>query len=72
MSDDSNRPQPRDKRLGTSVDQELYDKAVAKAALTGRTVSDILRSWVTGWVDDEFPDPPVLPGSGKRAKKRKK
>ena len=56
--------------IGTKVDAEIAAAAKKKADKQGRSLSAVIRSFLTLWASDEWPaelEPPRLPGEGSRA-----
>lgn len=68
MAEDKKKKQ-KIKRLGTAVEDELYDAFNEKAKELGRSSAGILRSFVRLWVEDEIGTPPKLPDEGRRVRK---
>jgi len=63
---------PRNRSAGASIDEDTYEKVKAKAEKEGRTLGAIIRSFLLGWADDEYPTPEVRPDEDKRYRGRKK
>lgn len=77
MTDDKNspeeeRPTPRDKVVTSRVPEDVFRDAEKKARKQRRSLSAIIRSFLTVWAADEYPDPPPMPDENIRAAKRKK
>ena len=70
--DDGQRPEPKDDRITIRVPPEWKRDAERRARRSKRSLLDVIRSYVFGYGMGEFPEPPQLPGEGKRAKKRSK
>ena len=48
-----------EKRITVRVPESLHRKVKAKAALVGKSVSDVLREYLEGWTGDV--EPPAKP-----------
>jgi hypothetical protein len=73
MADDDGqveRPEAKDDRITIRVPPEWKRDAERRARRARRSLLDVIRSYVFGYGMGEFPEPPLLPGEGKRAKKR--
>ena len=58
----------REKRITVRVSEGLHRKVKAKAALIGRSVSDVVREYLEEWIEEPLPEEPqgevTHPGSG--------
>ncbi len=70
--DDSDLEDVKEDKIVIPVSAKVKKKAQAKAQQQGRSLAAIIRAWVMGWSDDEFPDPPNISEGVKAAPKRKK
>ena len=70
MSDQERPKKKRGRTLGVRVDEDIYRGAQERAEHEGRSLVEILRSWLFGWSSGEYPSPPKAPGEGRRAPKR--
>ena len=48
----------REKRITVRVSEGLHRKVKAKAALIGRSVSDVVREYLEKWVEEPLPEEP--------------
>jgi hypothetical protein len=71
MDSDEKAPKKRDASIGTKVPREIADAARKRAREEGRSLSEVLRSFLFFWANEETPPgfPPQLPGSNERAGK---
>jgi hypothetical protein len=60
----------KEDKLVVPVTRKLKRRAHNKAQQQGRSLAAIIRAWVMGWADDEFPDPPNISAGVKAAPKR--
>lgn len=70
--DADGRPAPKTELLALRANQKHIAKAKARAKKEGRSLIDVIRAFVFGYGEDEYPAPPKLPGEGRRAKKQSK
>lgn len=61
----------RNKTAGAAIDEDLYNSVRDKAKGEGRSLGAIIRSFLIGWSDGEYPTPEVRPGEGRRFRDRK-
>ncbi len=45
----------QEKRITVRVPESLHRKVKAKSALVGKSVSDVLREYLTQWVEEDTP-----------------
>jgi len=72
--DDDDKPTHKDEVLATRVPPEIAARARKRAAKEGRSLAEVIRSWLFGWADDEYPSPPKRGAerAPQRPSKRKK
>jgi predicted DNA-binding protein len=46
----------QEKRITVRVPESLHRRVKAKAALMGKTVSDVLREYLETWIEEEPPE----------------
>ena len=46
----------QEKRITIKVPESLHRKVKAKAALLGRTVTDVLREYLEAWIEEASPE----------------
>jgi hypothetical protein len=51
-------PKHKNKIVQARVPDDVADKALKRATREGRTLTEVIRSWLFGWADDELPSPP--------------
>lgn len=75
---ETGKPVKKTKALTTHLPQELYEAVKRQADEQGRSLAEIIRSWLTLWTAGEVFTPPKVPGAEERSqrsdkgKKRKK
>ncbi len=68
MADD--RPPRKDQVISGRASKKDIERARARAKSEGRSLWDVIRSFITGYGNNEYGTPPPLPGEGRRAKKQ--
>jgi predicted HicB family RNase H-like nuclease len=46
-----------EKRITVRIPESLHRKVKAKAALSGKSISDVLREYLEAWVEEPLPEP---------------
>jgi predicted HicB family RNase H-like nuclease len=46
-----------EKRITVKVSETLHRKVKVKAAMIGKSISDILREYLEAWVEEPLPEP---------------
>jgi predicted HicB family RNase H-like nuclease len=46
-----------EKRITVKVTETLHRKVKVKAAMVGKSISDILREYLEAWVEEPLPEP---------------
>jgi predicted HicB family RNase H-like nuclease len=46
-----------EKRITVRISESLHRKVKAKAALSGKSISDVLREYLEAWVEEPVPEP---------------
>ena len=46
-----------EKRITVKVSETLHRKVKVKAAMIGKSISNILREYLEGWVEEPLPEP---------------
>ena len=46
-----------EKRITVKVTEALHRKVKVKAAMVGKSISDILREYLEAWVEEPLPEP---------------
>jgi len=48
-----------EKRITIKVSETLHRKVKVKAAMIGKSISDILREYLEEWVEEPLPEPEI-------------
>ena len=54
----SKPPKHKSRIVQTRVPDDVADEAIKRATKEGRTLTEVLRSWLFGWADNDYPSPP--------------
>lgn len=46
-----------EKRITVKVSEDLHRKVKVKAAMVGKSISDILREYLETWLEEPLPEP---------------
>ena len=46
-----------EKRITVKVSQALHRKVKVRAAMIGKSISDVLREYLEAWVEEPLPEP---------------
>lgn len=68
MADDDDKPRHKGKVIPTRVPDDVADAAHQRAQREGRTLGEVIRSWLFGWSEGEYPSPPKR-GDGRAPQK---
>jgi hypothetical protein len=58
MADDDDKPKRKGRIVQARVPDDVADEALRRATREGRTLTEVLRSWLFGWSEGEYPSPP--------------
>ncbi len=64
------RPPRKDQVISGRASKKDVERARARAKSEGRSLWDVIRSFISGYGNNEYGAPPPLPGEGRRAKKQ--
>lgn len=57
-AEDDEPPRRKGKVIPARVPDDVAEAAHARAKREGRTLGEVIRSWLFGWSEGEYPSPP--------------
>ena len=68
--DEDDKPKHKGRVASSRVPDEVFERAQQRAKKGGRSLGQVIRAFLFGYADDEYPEPPSRPDADTRAPQR--